>query len=928
MPASVRRPYLAPFRWRASPFQAMMVARIECGPTVFPHPPSLMSSFCGFRDPRVFRLRPYLAGWAAILCLTIPARSPAASFLFDATHAETAGNADWVIDADSNPQRFPTPDQSTVTASTPETYWRGGISAWGISLVKLGHHVETLPSGVAITYLNASNVQDLSHYQVFVVDEPNKIFTTAEKSAIVNWVRAGGSLFMVADHGGSDRNGDGKDSVDIWNDLFASNGVQAAPFGIVFKGDKISPNNESADSSASNPITHGPAGTITHFVYSDGSSLTIDPTKNSSVKGAVWTTSSHTSSNVMVAYGTFGAGKFVAIGDSSPIDDGTGASSDTLFNGWSGDSVDDGHLVMNASIWLATALTNAPPANDNFASAASITGSSATASGTNVNATKEAGEPNHGGDAGGKSVWWNWTAPSSGNVVIDTNGSGFDTLLGVYTGSAVGALTTIAGDNNSGSNGLTSKVSFAATAGVVYRIAVDGTGGASGSITLNLALSAPGTGGTSVTIASWDFEAAITTTTPYPRIPASAGSGYINFTGWGGTIDSFGGVTHGGVIGKALALIGTAGNGTYIEIDFSMAGYRALNVTFATRGTSTGYTSGLWSWSANGGPFTTLPGVNTATTSTTWSTNIMVDFSGQTGLNNASSVRLRYTLSGASGSSPNNRIDDLVVSAILTPIVSVVVNNGDAYEQGTQPATVTVSSSLAAPTGGLPVSFQLSGTATAPGLSGADYSLSGNSSSSAITIPAGGTSAVLTLTPLVDNDPTEFDETATVTLQAGTGYFVGAPNATTVTIHDDTPYNSTWTSQFPTFHGALAAPTLDMDGDGIPNLLEFAFNGDPFHVNLEILPTIGEMNFADPADGNTVKPYPIIAFDRRTDAPNLIYAVEISTDLVNWTNDVEEISAVPDVMPNMEEVVYRGLTPLSGNGAVTPVFLRVRVTSE
>src|SRR6188768_2311677 len=77
----------------------------------------------------------------------------AASFLFDASHAETAGNADWVIDEDSgNPQRNPTPAQANVTASTPETYWTGGISAWGIDLVKRGHQVETLPSSGAITF--------------------------------------------------------------------------------------------------------------------------------------------------------------------------------------------------------------------------------------------------------------------------------------------------------------------------------------------------------------------------------------------------------------------------------------------------------------------------------------------------------------------------------------------------------------------------------------------------------------------------------------------------------------------------------------------------------------------------------------------------------------------------------------------------------
>ena len=856
-----------------------------------------------------------LLATAALACFAFESSSRGATFLFDATHAETAGNADWVIDESSTPPRYPTPDQSTVTASTPETYWTGGISAWGIELVKRGHRVETLPPGAVITYLNVSNVQDLSHYQVFVVDEPNTSFTAAEKSAIVKWVQAGGSLFMVADHEGSDRNGDGKDSVMIWNDLFANNGVRAAPFGIVFNSDNISPSRESADSSASNPITHGAAGTITEFVYANGSSLTLDPTKNSSVKAAIWTTTSHTNSNVMVAYGTFGAGKFVATGDSSPIDDGTGASGNTLYNGWSGDSINDGQLILNASLWLATAQTNVPPPNDSFLSASTITGSPVTASGTNVNATKETGEPSHGGNIGGKSVWWNWTAPSSGNVVIDTNGSSFDTLLGVYTGSTVSALTLVAGDNDSGPN-LTSRVNFAATAGVVYRIAVDGTGGLAGNIALNLALTAPPPAGTAETIASWTFDV-----TPYPNpLSASVGAGSIDFTGWGGTVTDFGGVT-----GQALALVGTAGNGTYIEIDFSMAGHRGLDVTFSTRGTSTGYTTGSWSWSANGGPFTTLPGVNTATTSTTFSSR-SVDFSTQTALDNAASVRLRYTLSGATGSSPNVRIDDLVVSATLVPVVSAVVINPDAYEANAQPSSLTISSSLAAGPGGLPVSLQLSGNATAPGLSGADYSLNGLTSSTVVTIPAGATSATITLIPVIDNNPTEFDEIATLTLQAGSGYFVAAASAASITIHDDTPYNSTWAWQFPGFQGTVAAPTADPDGNGIINLLEFAFNGDPFHSDLSILPTIARMDFADPNDGGSIKPYPTITFNRRTDAPALTYSVEISIDLVDWTNDVEQISAIPSAVPNMEVVAYRGLSPLRGNGAVTPLFLRVRVS--
>jgi hypothetical protein len=132
-------------------------------------------------------------------------------------------------------------------------------------------------------------------------------------------------------------------------------------------------------------------------------------------------------------------------------------------------------------------------ANDNFANAIVISGTSATLTGTNVNATKQTGEPNHGGNVGGKSVWYTWTAPSSGTVSIDTHGSSFDTLLGVYTGTSVSALTTIASNDDDAAGGTTtSKVGFTVIAGTVYQIAVDGYGGASGSVTLNLAIAAGG----------------------------------------------------------------------------------------------------------------------------------------------------------------------------------------------------------------------------------------------------------------------------------------------------------------------------------------------------------------------------------------------------------------------------------------------------
>lgn len=124
------------------------------------------------------------------------------------------------------------------------------------------------------------------------------------------------------------------------------------------------------------------------------------------------------------------------------------------------------------------------PLNDVFAQATVLDGNSGTATGWNLNATQEAGEPVHAGTTGGKSVWWLWTAGASGTASFDTHGSGFDTLLAVYTGSSVTALVAVAANDNDGPAGNASGLSFAATAGMTYRIAVDGKSGASGAVKL------------------------------------------------------------------------------------------------------------------------------------------------------------------------------------------------------------------------------------------------------------------------------------------------------------------------------------------------------------------------------------------------------------------------------------------------------------
>jgi len=123
--------------------------------------------------------------------------------------------------------------------------------------------------------------------------------------------------------------------------------------------------------------------------------------------------------------------------------------------------------------------------NDLFANRFQIPSAGGTVTGSNVTATKEAGEPNHGNATGGKSVWWTWTAPSSGLVSISLDGSSFDTTLGVYQGTSVASLVSVAQDDEGGAASA-SRVIFPATAGVTYQIAVDGYFGASGTINLTV----------------------------------------------------------------------------------------------------------------------------------------------------------------------------------------------------------------------------------------------------------------------------------------------------------------------------------------------------------------------------------------------------------------------------------------------------------
>lgn len=129
---------------------------------------------------------------------------------------------------------------------------------------------------------------------------------------------------------------------------------------------------------------------------------------------------------------------------------------------------------------LAPGASAAPPANDDFADAQVLVGSlPLDVSTTNVEATKEEGEPLHGTlGSKGRSVWFEWEATVTGFVTAGTCGSDFATVLSAYTGTEVDELTKVAGDFSSQGPGCPSfngqEITFKAISGTSYWIAVDG----------------------------------------------------------------------------------------------------------------------------------------------------------------------------------------------------------------------------------------------------------------------------------------------------------------------------------------------------------------------------------------------------------------------------------------------------------------------
>jgi hypothetical protein len=172
----------------------------------------------------------------------------------------------------------------------------------------------------------------------------------------MKFVQNGGGLFLISDHTGADRNNDGIDAVEVINDLMTNNSVDSTdPFGFSVDTLSISTDNPKAITSTTDPVINGSFGKVGGSIIRSGTTATLKPADNSSVKGLVYRTGYSGNTGAFFATSTFGSGRVAFWGDSSPIDDGTGQSGNTLYDGWNDPAGTNAPLALNATEWLSGA---------------------------------------------------------------------------------------------------------------------------------------------------------------------------------------------------------------------------------------------------------------------------------------------------------------------------------------------------------------------------------------------------------------------------------------------------------------------------------------------------------------------------------------------------------------------------------------------
>jgi hypothetical protein len=268
--------------------------------------------------------------------------------LFDQTLDETAGNgpnSDWVIDAWG---RYPQPSNPTRADD-----WAGALSGLGYGLYEQGHRVESLvPWDGRLSFDDPGNPQDLRRYDILVLVEPSRKMQPEEKTAIINFVLAGGGLLAVANHRSADRDGNGWSAPEVFNDMFDVNSVKVDPFG--FRFDEVDEEIEMALDNVldeAHPVIDGPSGRVTKIGFYTG--CTAKLTGNASFGLGLIALAQ--AAKLVVGVVEAGEGRVVFVTDSAIAGDGTDSHGNTLsvHDAWNDSSLDNDALFLNAIAWLA-----------------------------------------------------------------------------------------------------------------------------------------------------------------------------------------------------------------------------------------------------------------------------------------------------------------------------------------------------------------------------------------------------------------------------------------------------------------------------------------------------------------------------------------------------------------------------------------------
>jgi hypothetical protein len=125
--------------------------------------------------------------------------------------------------------------------------------------------------------------------------------------------------------------------------------------------------------------------------------------------------------------------------------------------------------------------------------------------------------------------------------------------------------------------------------------------------------------------------------------------------------------------GQALSLqggTGNANNGRNITFAVSTAGFANIVVSFATQGTSTGFNSNQFQYSTDGISFIDFATPYTPATAF-GAVPVVFSLASIVGLNNNPNAVFRIVFNGATSSTGNNRIDNIVVEGTSTASTTI-----------------------------------------------------------------------------------------------------------------------------------------------------------------------------------------------------------------------------------------------------------------